>query len=432
MKSEARRFFAPRAWIRGTWQRDVALDVDADGLWRSIELNAPLEARREAESLTGAVLPGVVDAHSHVFQRAMAGMAERQGAGGARDDFWSWRDAMYGVANRITPEQLEAIATQLYRELLAGGYTHVCEFHYLHNGLDGKPYAEPAEMALALVRAAQASGIGLTVLPTLYMRQGFGKPGLRADQRRFASTPESVLRIADTVRRQAGSAAINAGIALHSLRAVDEGALREIASASHGQHWPIHIHVAEQQQEVDDCIAATGQRPIEWLLHHAPVDARWNLVHATQGTPQELAAVRASGASVVLCPTTEANLGDGVFDLPSYGGGSWSIGSDSNVCRNWAEELRLLEYSQRLVRRERNVAARVAGVDGSAAALLEGALAGGAAATSLPLGGIAVGNRADFCVVETDGPADFLLDTLVFAPSSTAPQATYVAGRRAG
>lgn len=423
---------APRVWVDGAWHANRLLTVDAEGRWAGIESGAPPEAKAGAELLLGAVLPGVVDAHSHAFQRAMAGLAERQGAGGGRDDFWSWREAMYRVANGIAPEQLEAIATQLYRELLAGGYTHVCEFHYLHNDLDGRPYAEAAETALALVRAAQATGIGLTVLPTLYMHQGFGKPGLRENQRRFASTPESVLRIAETVRRQAGSSTINAGIALHSLRAVDEGALGEIVKAAQGEAWPIHIHVAEQQQEVEDCIAATGQRPIEWLLEHAPVDARWNLVHATQATPAELAAVRATRASIVLCPTTEANLGDGVFDLPSYAGGTWSIGSDSNVCRDWTEELRWLEYSQRLVRRERNVAARVAGVDSSAAALLQGALAGGAAATSLPMGGIAVGQRADFCVVEAGAEPDFLLDTLVFAPAGRGFGASYVAGRRAG
>lgn len=444
MKSEAKRLFAPRAWIGGAWQSDVLLGVDAQGLWSSMEAGASSAARRDAESLNGPVLPGIVDAHSHAFQRAMAGQAERMGAGGARDDFWSWRDAMYRVANRIAPDELEAIATQLYRELLAGGYTHVCEFHYLHNDADGKRYAQPAEMALALVRAARATGIGLTVLPTLYMHQGFGKPGLREDQRRFASTPDSVLRIAEAVRAEASDGGtINAGIALHSLRAVDAGALREVEQALRGNGWPIHIHVAEQQQEVDDCVAATGKRPIEWLLENASVDARWNLVHATQATPAELAAIRASGASVVLCPTTEANLGDGVFDLPSYAGGRWSIGSDSNVCRDWAEELRLLEYSQRLVRRERNVAARVAGVDSSGAALFQGALEGGGAATSLPVGGIEVGKRAHFCVVEAAVPApglrsrsirateeEFVLDELVFAPGANRIVETWAAGKR--
>ncbi|MDP3172111.1 MAG: amidohydrolase family protein, partial [Polaromonas sp.] len=309
MRVEPKNYAASQAWVNGAWAQDVVLTVGADGLWLNIQSNATPEALRDAERLNGPVLPGLVNAHSHAFQRAIAGLTERAGAG--RDDFWRWRDRMYSAALRITPEQLEAVAALLYAELLQAGYTQVCEFHYLHNNCDGKPYADPLEMSLALVRAAQRVGMGLTLLPTLYMRSGFTATGLREDQRRFASTPESVLRLAEGVLAP-GHAGINAGLALHSLRAVDAAALQEVAAAAQARGMAVHIHIAEQTQEVDDCLAATGQRPIDWLLSHAPVDARWNLVHATQSIPAELQGVSRSGASIVICPSTEANLGDGV------------------------------------------------------------------------------------------------------------------------
>jgi formimidoylglutamate deiminase len=338
---------------------------------------------------------------------------------------------MYAAALRITPQQVEAIAAHLYAELLASGFTQVCEFHYLHNDLDGRPYAEPGEMAQALVRAAQRVGIGLTLLPTLYMRSGFGASGLRGDQRRFASTPASVLAIADSLR-EAGPL-VTSGVALHSLRAVDAGALAEVAAAARDR-MPVHIHISEQRQEVEDCRSAHGKRPIELLLEHAPVDARWNLVHATHASRDELAVLRQSGASIVLCPSTEANLGDGVFDLPTWLGasGRWSIGSDSHVTRSWVEELRLLEYSQRFALRERNVAARAALRESTAAALFEGALEGGSAAAGVPLAGLAVGQRADFMVLEAPlgVPAEHVLDALVFSSPSAEPAQVYVAGQR--
>ncbi len=418
--AEARRFHAPLAFVGGRWARDVLLVAGADGSWQEVRQDCPAAERADAETLAGPALPGIVDAHSHAFQRAMAGLAERSVPG--HDDFWSWRDRMYAVALRITPAQLEAIAGFLYTELLAAGYTHVCEFHYLHNEPGGKPYADPMEMSQALVRAAQQAGIGLTLLPTLYMRSGFGASGLRPDQRRFASTPESVLRIAQAVR-QSATPRLTAGIALHSLRAVDEAALGECAAEARAAGMPVHIHVAEQQQEVHDCLQHHGLRPIEWLLRHAQPNARWNLVHATQASASELQAVQRSGASIVLCPTTEANLGDGVFDLPAWlaAGGTWTIGSDSHVTRSWSEELRLLEYSQRLVLHQRNVAARAGARESTAQVLLEGAMGGAAAASGLPLHGLAPGARADLAVVDPHAPAlqgvpaDNLLDALVFS-----------------
>lgn len=434
--ADARRLFAPQAWIAGRWAANVLLAAGEDGHWSEVRPDCSEAERAGAEILQGPVLPGVVDAHSHAFQRSIAGLTERSAQG--HDDFWSWRDRMYAAALRITPGQLEAIAAFLYAELLQAGYTQVCEFHYLHNGPDGKPYADPLEMSLALVRAAQRVGIGLTLLPTLYMRSGFGASGLRADQRRFASTPESVLRIADAVRKLSGGAAtVTAGIALHSLRAVDPGALREVAQAAQAAGMPVHIHVAEQQLEVEDCLRHHGQRPVEWLLRHAQLDARWNLVHATQATPDELSALQRTGASVVLCPSTEANLGDGVFGLPHWlaVGGRWSIGSDSHVTRSWTEELRLLEYSQRFVLRQRNVAARATAIESTGAALFEGMVAGGSAAAGLPMQGFAVGQRADFSMLDTTSPAlagvpaSHLLDAQIFSSPDARFTRVCVAGR---
>jgi formimidoylglutamate deiminase len=340
---------------------------------------------------------------------------------------------MYAVALRITPQQVEAIASHLYAELLRSGYTHVCEFHYLHNDLDGAAYAEPADMALALARAAQATGIGLTLLPTLYMRSGFGAAGLRDEQRRFASSVSSILGAAGKVAGVHPN--VTAGVAVHSLRAADHGAIRELVQGA-PPSAPVHIHIAEQRREVEECLSMHGQRPIEWLLANAAVDARWNLVHATHASQDELAALRQTGASIVLCPGTEANLGDGVFDLPTWLGasGRWSIGSDSHVTRSWMEELRLLEYSQRFALRERNVAARAALRESTAAALFDGALEGGSAAAGVPLAGLAVGQRADFMVLDPQAPAllgvppSHLLDALLFSSPESAPRQVYVAG----
>lgn len=427
------RYLAPLAWVDGAWARDVLLEAGADGHWSKVTPDASAQSRVGAQLLSGPVLPGLVNGHSHAFQRAIAGLTESSSAG--TDDFWRWRERMYSAANRITPAQLEAIAAYLYAELLEAGFTEVCEFHYLHRDAEGRRYAEPAGMAMALARAAQRVGIGLTLLPALYMRSGFGASGLGPDQRRFASTPESVLRAGEAIDKLKHPL-LHCGVALHSLRAVDAVALCEVAATARGR-MPLHIHIAEQQQEVADCIAHQGRRPVEWLLEHVQLDARWNLVHATHATLAELTGVQEKGASIVLCPSTEANLGDGVFDLPGWLGraGRWSIGSDSHVTRNWQEELRLLEYSQRLALRQRNIASRAGGRESTAAVLFDGALSGGCAAAGRALGGLRVGQRADFMVVDRDAPALLgvpdaqLLDALVFSTPHAGPRQVHVAGR---
>jgi formimidoylglutamate deiminase len=322
--------------------------------------------------------------------------------------------------------------------LLAGGYTQVCEFHYLHNAALGAPAASALEMSMALVRAAQRVGMGITLLPTLYMRSGFGATSLRPNQQRFASTPESISRLIDDVLTQTqGMANVNVGVAVHSLRAADAPAITELAQFAKVRGLPVHIHIAEQEQEIKDCIAHTGQRPVQWLLENLPVNASWNLVHATHTTAQELSGVAQSGASIVICPSTEANLGDGVFDFSSYCalGGRWSVGSDSHVTRSWTEELRLLEYGQRLVQKKRNVAAHCGPSFSSAANLLEAALAGGHASTAQPLGGLQIGCRADFLVLDSHSssllgiPKDHVLDALFFSSPDVTHQAVYVAGK---
>jgi formimidoylglutamate deiminase len=407
----------------------VLLEVGSDGHWEAVTPDTP--APPQAEVLAAPVLPGLVDAHSHAFQRAFAGLAERRDS--AHDDFWSWRDRMYGVALRITPGQLRAIAAHLYAELLAGGYTQVCEFHYLHHAEDGQAYDDPAAMAWALADAAHEVGIGLTLLPTLYERAGFAAHGLRDDQRRFRTSVPEVMRLQRAVRA-AGRPLLACGAALHSLRAVRPESLRDLADQSDG---PLHIHVAEQLAEVRDGLAATGARPIEWLLRHAGMDARWQLVHATHSVPSEVDGVAACGAGVVLCPGTEANLGDGVPDLPGWlaTGVPLSLGSDSQVTRSWPEEVRWLEYAQRLTRRERNVAAAPGREPATAARLYQRLLAGGGAAMGAQRWGLVAGARADLLLVDLQEPAlaglppGHLLDGLVFAAPTRPFARVMVAGR---
>lgn len=439
MESKTKQFFAPSAWVQGAWAKDVLLSVDAGGHWCKVEVEANPADSASATHLSGPVMPSLVNAHSHAFQRAIVGLTEHRSTNAAAksDDFWSWRDRMYSVALRLSPEQLEHIATMLYAELLAAGYTQVCEFHYLHNAVDGKPYANPLDMSLALVRAAKRVGMGLTLLPTLYMRSGFAATGLRDDQRRFATTPNSIFAMIEGIQREThDSPLINAGVAIHSLRAVDIALVQEVAAYAKTSTLPVHIHIAEQTQEVNDCMAYTGRRPIEWLYDNVALDGRWNLVHATHTTQAELKAIQSSGASIVICPSTEANLGDGIFDYTGYAavGGQWSVGSDSHVTRSWTEELRLLEYSQRLTLRQRNVAAQFGASASSAVNLFEGALRGGQSATSRNLGGIKVGNRADFVVLDMQSssflgmPIEYALDALVFSSPNTGFSNVYVAG----
>ena len=389
------QFKASHLWQEAQWRGDAAFGVDSTG-----HLMATTDA--PAELLDGWVLPGMPNLHSHAFQRAMAGLAERRGPGD--DSFWTWRETMYGFAERIDPGTLQAIAAQLYVEMLKAGYTQVCEFHYLHHQPDGTPYAQPEAMSLALIEAAREAGIALTLLPVLYMSGGFDGRSLSARQRRFGNDVDGYLHLLANLRKHENSN-LRVGVALHSLRAIPEGAWRGVIEQEALQSGPIHIHIAEQIGEVQDCLAKRGARPVEWLFEHAPVDHRWCLVHATHLTDGETMQLARSGAVAGLCPTTEANLGDGLFPLARYlhAGGRLGVGSDSHISLSPIEELRWLEYGQRLSTRHRNVAARSAG-DSVGETLWRETLKGGAQAADMPIGALDPGKRADFFVLDSESP----------------------------
>jgi formimidoylglutamate deiminase len=427
-----KRLHAALAWVEGRWQRDVLLTVDASGHWSEITVNQP--APPDAEPLAGPVIPSLVNAHSHAFQRAFVGLAERREAG--QDDFWSWRDRMYALALRISPEQLRAVAGQLYAELLRGGYTHVCEFHYLHHPGEGQVFDDELDMAWALAEAAQDVGIGLTLLPVVYTRSGFGASGLRPDQHRFAANADWAWRACQRVMA-AGLPRVNAGVALHSLRGASPTDIARLMHHVGAADLPIHIHVAEQTAEVADCLQATGKRPLQWLADAGLLDPRWQLVHATHAEGSEIEAVARSGAGIVICPGTEANLGDGLPDLPGWLdlGVPLTVGSDSQVTRGWVEELRWLEYGQRLVLRQRNVASAPGRQPSSAARLFDAAVGGGARAAGFAAWGLTPGARADCLVLNREAdalrglPDEHLLDAVVFGSNGSPWQSVWVAGR---
>ncbi|MBB3180222.1 formimidoylglutamate deiminase [Variovorax sp. Sphag1AA] len=433
--ASSRRLFAADALLPTGWARDVLLEWDDTGKLSAV--TPGIDAKGDAPRAIGPVLPGIPNLHSHAFQRAFAGLTEFRGE--AQDSFWSWRTLMYRFAAKISPEQVEAIATWLYVEMLEAGYTSVCEFHYLHHDADGKPYADDAELSLALLRAAKRAGIGLTLLPVLYQTSGFGGRAPSEGQRRFIRSTDSMLRLLERLRPACEEQGARLGLAPHSLRAVPPEGLRDALAGLDAidPSAPVHIHIAEQTGEVDACLAWSGQRPVAWLLDHAPVDARWCLVHATHMDADEYRRAAASGAVAGLCLTTEANLGDGIFDFNAWraAGGRWGVGSDSHACVNAAEELMMLEYGQRLSTRQRNVGADAAHRE-VATALTISAVQGGAQAAGRPIGGLAVGQRADFVVLDSSHvalqglSAPEMLSSHVFASHRTsALDSVYVAGQ---
>jgi formimidoylglutamate deiminase len=420
--------YADHAWLPEGFIDGVRLD-SANGALTAIGRH---ETGDGATRLGRYVLPGMANLHSHAFQRAMAGLAERQS--NADDSFWTWREVMYAFAGRIGPDELRAIAAQLYVEMLEAGYTQVCEFHYLHHQPDGTPYAEPAAMSLALLEAAREAGIGLTLLPTLYMTGGFDGRPLSERQRRFRFDVDGYLKLLERLKREE-SPRVRVGIALHSLRAVPEPAMKAVLASELASDCPIHIHVAEQIGEVQDSLAIRNARPVEWLLDHAPVDGRWCLVHATHLSDDETHRLARSGAVAGLCPTTEANLGDGLFPLKTYldAGGRIGIGSDSHISVSVVEELRWLEYGQRLATRHRNVSASHASPS-TGETLFRQALSGGAQAAGVSVGALAKAARADFVVLD-DASAllagrdtAHLLDTFVFAGNANLIRRVIVGG----
>jgi formimidoylglutamate deiminase len=398
--------FADHAYLPDGWRRNVLLRWDAAGTLTDVtpDTDAPAGVARAA----GPVLPGMPNLHSHAFQRAMAGLTEYRA--NPADSFWSWRDLMYRFALKITPDALAAIARWLYVEMLKCGYTSVCEFHYVQREPGGAWYVHPAEMAERVTAAAQQAGIGLTLLPVLYSYAGFGEQPLRPEQQRFRTGVADVVRIAETLAPHR-SGQFEVGAAPHSLRAASAGQIRELAAALPPDR-PLHIHVAEQQGEVEQSLAVCGKRPVEYLMERVGIDERWCLVHATHLVDEEIEGLAASGAVAGLCPTTEANLGDGLFPLRQFidAGGRFGIGSDSHVSHSPVEELRWLEYGQRLARQARNVAATGHQRD-VGQFLWQSALAGGAQASGRRVGALEAGRRADLLVLDgahpnLDGVAD--------------------------
>jgi formimidoylglutamate deiminase len=393
------------------WRENVRLTLAA-GTIRTVETGAAPQARDERCIV---LVPGMPNLHAHAFQRAMAGLA--QVAGATPDSFWTWRVSMYEHALRMTPDDVEAVAARAYAEMLEAGYTRVGEFHYLHHDRDGRPYANPAEMAARVCAASAQAGIGMTLLPVFYAHSDFGGAPPAPEQRRFVCDRDLFGALHEACRGLvAGLDGGRLGVAPHSLRAVTADELADlVAMAGEG---PIHIHIAEQMREVEACRAATGASPVAWLLDNAPVDGRWCLVHATHMEAEETARLACSGAVAGLCPITEADLGDGVFPARAFraAGGRLGIGTDSNVRITLAGELRQLEYAQRLAERARNVLAPPGGSTGRA--LLDAALEGGASALGVRAG-LAAGASAD--VVALGGEAtdrlagDCLLDAWIFA-----------------
>jgi len=427
------KLFAHDALLPTGWAKDVVLEIAEDGTIDALEI--ALGAPADAERTQGPVIPGMPNVHSHAFQRALAGLTERGGP--ATDTFWTWRAQMYRFLERVDPTDQEAIAAQLYIEMLKAGYTAVAEFQYLHHDPTGRPYADPAEMAARIVAASAATGIGLTLLPVFYAHSNFGGIPPAPEQRRFLHDPDRFRSLVERLVPLARDSGSVLGIAPHSLRAVTPSQLRWLEGLAEDGlvPGPIHIHAAEQQREVDDCLAWSGARPVQWLLDNMAIDARWCVVHATHMNADETRRLAASGTVAGLCPTTEADLGDGIFPTVEYlaAGGRFGIGGDSHVGVDPFAELRLIDTAQRLTRGRRNLLAHEG--ESSGLALFSAALAGGAQALSQPIGAIALGRRADLVVLDAGEaslvaqPPENLLDSAIFGPGRRLVRDVMIGGR---
>jgi formimidoylglutamate deiminase len=430
--------FAPTALLPDGWADNVLIECDKDGWIVGVDsFKAKPEKDAATEIVSGPLVPGMPNVHSHAFQRAMAGLTER--GSNKKDNFWSWRETMYHFLSGIEPEDMEALTAQVYVEMLKAGYTSVGEFHYLHHQKDGTPYEDRAAMSRQVVKAALETGIAITHMPVLYAHGGFGEQPPAEGQKRFINTVPELMKIIEALHSEyQNTPQVTIGFAHHSLRAVSPEMLREGTRAVRKllHRAPIHIHAAEQTGEVDGCLAWSKLRPVEWLLENGNVDEFWTFVHCTHMTESETAALAASGVVAGLCPTTEANLGDGVFPLVDFfnAGGRFGIGSDSHVSLNPMEELRWLEYVQRLLHRERTLI-KQADNPSVGAVVFERALAGGAQSLGRKTGRIEIGHRADFLVLDQNIPCmtgkirDHILDTAIFA-SNENPVKDVMAGGR--
>jgi formimidoylglutamate deiminase len=425
------KFFHFRALLQSSgWLSPAYVGVDPSGNIQYVSDKAP-EYSTAIEFVNGFALPGFINAHSHAFQYAMAGMAEKH-APGSKDDFWSWREAMYRCALTLDPDQMQAVATMLYAEMLRKGYTHVAEFHYLHHHKNGKPYANLAEMGLRLVQAAADAGIRITLIPVFYQKGGFGQEPQPRQKRFISKTVEDYFHLlddsADAIKNYEHA---SLGFSVHSLRAVDAKDILETFNNG-PENIPFHLHTAEQLKEVDDCVAHLKQRPVEWVLNNLPADERFHMVHCTHLTDDEVQRMAKSGANAVLCPGTEGNLGDGIFRLTDFvaHGGSWSVGTDSHISLNPLEDLRWLDYAQRFTTHKRNT------FDDGATTLITRTLAAGRKAmgvkckeffeTGQPLDAVVFSGESPLL---SHGNTPHLLSTIVYNSDSADIFGTLVNGR---
>jgi formimidoylglutamate deiminase len=430
--------FAPTALLPEGWADNVLIEYDKDGWIIGVDTFKP-EVPQDSvvEIVKGPLIPGMANVHSHAFQRAMAGLAERASA--KKDNFWSWRETMYRFLSFLDPEDMGVLAAQAYVEMLKAGYTSVAEFHYVHHQKNGDPYEDRAMMSREIVRAAVDTGIGITHLPCLYAYSGFGEVAPQDGQKRFINKVPELLRIIEEVYGEFRSVPqVTVGMAHHSLRAVSPEMLREGTQGFRRllPDAPIHIHAAEQMQEVESCMNWAGKRPVEWLLENGGVDKKWCFIHCTHVNDHEILNLAQAGVTVGLCPTTEANLGDGIFPLVAFNaaGGTFGIGSDSNITINMFDELRWLEYVQRLVFRERTMI-RSADIPSVGGSVFDKALKGGAQAVGRKTGRIEVGSRADFLVLDDTLPfmagklRDHILDSAIFAANQNPVKDVMAGGR---
>lgn len=418
------------ALLPSGWANDVQVVITAG----AIATVTPGVAPAAGDERHAIALPGLASLHSHAFQRGMAGLAELRGD--STDTFWTWRETMYRFALAMTPDDVAAVATLLYVEMLEQGFTRVGEFHYLHHDRDGSHYADPAEMATRIAEASEASGIALTLLPSFYAHGSFGGVAPHDGQRRFICSVDQFAKLIAASRKAiANLPDANIGIAPHSLRAVAPDELTAIIPLADG--GPVHVHAAEQVKEVEDCLAWSGRRPVQWLLEHVPVDQRWCLIHATHTTNEEVNAFAKTGAVAGLCPITEASLGDGIFPAREFldAGGLFGVGTDSNVLVGVADELRQLEYGQRLKYRARNVLSGGAGRS-TGRTLFDDALAGGARALAQPIAGLTPGARADIVTLDAAHPSlagrtrDAVIDGWIFAAGNGAIDCVWAGGNK--
>jgi formimidoylglutamate deiminase len=423
--------FFEEALLPQGWARDVRIEIDAG---RLVGVEAGVAAR-PGDERHAIGLPGIANLHSHAFQRGMAGLTELRGA--SIDSFWTWRELMYRFVGRMTADDIEAVSAQAYVEMLEAGFTRVGEFHYIHHDISGAPYGNIGELAERIAASAQSTGIGLTLLPVFYAHAGFGGRAPDQGQRRFINSIDGFSRLIEASRHAlAGQEGAIVGVAPHSLRAVTPEELDAILHLA--KDGPVHIHIAEQTQEVDECLAWSGQRPLQWLFDHTAVDARWCLIHATHATVEEIRQLAQSGAVAGLCPITEANLGDGTFNAPEFlqRGGAFGIGSDSNVLIGVADELRQLEYSQRLARRARNVMAGHAATASTGRVLFEAVLHGGSQALGVATAGLTAGGFADIVSLDAEHVAlagrsgDAILDSWIFTAGRSLVDCIWAQGRK--